>query len=299
MNTWYETLNVKNIMSVRACFGEYEKITSSLSSKVIHKVGSHKELPEIISLIESILPEMLIINPTVMLHIIMKKDSVVEKIMGSIRQVVTLSECVSEEFLHAIKAFPWIKHKDIYGSEENSYMAIQCDKSDLYHTMDETCIIEILDPETHKSCKDGETGIVVVTDLLNYATPVIRYFNGDYATKTSGCNCGRELGCLSKIKGRTRHMIKLKNGKTQWPIFGLKNFMHIDGFYQYYIEQNTIDSIDVHLYIDNSFDISLLDFFSKSIDKALKYEIKHNFVIHDYYIKRRPNGKFEEFVCNI
>src|SRR5215469_8001465 len=49
----------------------------------------------------------------------------------------------------------------------------------------------------------GETGSILVTDLLNYAMPLIRYRIGDLGAWAAGtCPCGRGLPRLEKVAGR-------------------------------------------------------------------------------------------------
>ena len=64
-------------------------------------------------------------------------------------------------------------------------------------------ILEILD-EAGRPCGPGETGRVVLTDLHNFATPLIRYEIGDYAEAAGPCPCGRGLPVATRLRGQRR-----------------------------------------------------------------------------------------------
>lgn len=90
---------------------------------------------------------------------------------------------------------------DSYSTEEVGSIATQCPVGELYHVSAETVAVEILDAEG-KPCSRGDIGRVVVTDLQNFATPLIRYALGDYAEAGGPCPCGRGLPTLKRIHDR-------------------------------------------------------------------------------------------------
>ena len=55
--------------------------------------------------------------------------------------------------------------------------------------MAENLIVEIVD-DKGAPCASGEIGRVIVTDLHNFATPLMRYDIGDYAEVAAPCLCG-------------------------------------------------------------------------------------------------------------
>jgi phenylacetate-CoA ligase len=69
-------------------------------------------------------------------------------------------------------------------------------------------ILEILDPDTLKPVKEGETGEMVVTTLRKEATPLIRYRTRDLTRLIAGdCPCGSIMPRHDKILGRSDDMI--------------------------------------------------------------------------------------------
>ncbi len=79
--------------------------------------------------------------------------------------------------------------------------------------MAETHIVEVLD-EAGRPCRPGETGRVVITDLANFATPIIRYEIGDYAeVGRAEAFAGAASRCCNRILGRQRNLIMLPDGR--------------------------------------------------------------------------------------
>ena len=104
---------------------------------------------------------------------------------------------------------------DVYVSAELGPLAWECaDNRGVWHINDDVQILEILD-EKDQRVPDGQVGQVVVTQLNCTAQPLIRYRIGDLAARlTTRCTCGRGLGLLSSVQGRTRHVIHMPDGRV-------------------------------------------------------------------------------------
>lgn len=111
-----------------------------------------------------------------------------------------------------VEALFGTKIYDKYGSREFSGIAYQCAESDSHHVQDESYIVEIL--AEGRSARPGEIGEVVITDLNNFSTPMIRYRIGDLAmaVQQGGCPCGRNHSKIGSISGRTQALIACANG---------------------------------------------------------------------------------------
>ena len=84
--------------------------------------------------------------------------------------------------------------------------------------MAETLIIEIIDDQT--GLETDQTGSILVTDLLNYAMPMIRYRIGDAASFLKGqCDCGRQLPRLQSIDGRVTDFLVGDSGQFVSGVF--------------------------------------------------------------------------------
>jgi len=91
---------------------------------------------------------------------------------------------------------------DEYSSEELTRIALECPNHS-YHLEEDACYIEIIDEHGNK-VPDGTVGIVVGTNLLNTATPIIRYIQGDLAKISDKklCVCGNNGRILEGVQGR-------------------------------------------------------------------------------------------------
>ena len=100
---------------------------------------------------------------------------------------------------------------DFYGAVEEHLIAFECKEHAGYHIAAENVFVEIVDAEG-MPLPPGEEGRILITNLHNYAMPLIRYDIGDLGTSSDiDCPCGRGLPLLSSIGGRildtvsTRH----------------------------------------------------------------------------------------------
>lgn len=100
---------------------------------------------------------------------------------------------------------------DQYGCGDGGGHASECKAHDGLHHYFETSIMEIV--KDGDNVKEGETGELVFTSLLNYSMPFIRYAPGDLAVKgNSNCLCGRKSEKITKIIGRSSDIIEFSNG---------------------------------------------------------------------------------------
>src|SRR3569833_578183 len=88
--------------------------------------------------------------------------------------------------------------------------------------MDDAVIVEIVNADGNP-CRAGEVWRIIVTPLLGYATPLLRYDNGDLAEASDGCSCGRHLTTLNRIAGRVRNIFRLRDGTSFWPSVGTRS----------------------------------------------------------------------------
>ena len=97
-----------------------------------------------------------------------------------------------------------------YGSNEIGSLAFECEKG-TKHVSDEHVILEAVD-ESGRPVWD-EPGRLLVTDLDNFAMPLIRYELGDVGTLTRApCACGRTLLVLQELLGRQQDAWRNKPG---------------------------------------------------------------------------------------
>jgi phenylacetate-CoA ligase len=113
----------------------------------------------------------------------------------------------------------WLGAKLIgfYGSKEGHNIAFECPTGPHLHINEEATMVEILDDDGRPSAP-GEIGRVVITNLYNFAQPLIRYDHGDLAVWGAGaCACGRTLPVIERIVGRTMNLFRFPDGTRVAP----------------------------------------------------------------------------------
>ncbi len=105
-----------------------------------------------------------------------------------------------------------------YGCREVSVVASECDAHSGLHVMAEGLYLEIETPTGPAA--PGETGSILVTDLLNYAMPLIRYRIGDMGSWADvPCPCGRGLPRLQAVAGRVTDFLVGGDGQLVSGVF--------------------------------------------------------------------------------
>lgn len=103
---------------------------------------------------------------------------------------------------------------------------------------------ECLKLDTDKPALDGEVGRIVITDLFNYAFPMIRYDTGDLGIMKHE---GREFPKLVEIYGRERDCVYTPEGILLAPAKISTSMWGVQGLKQWQFIQNTKDTYTVRL----------------------------------------------------
>ena len=190
-------------------------------------------------------PDYLLTYPSNLLALLRCAEDA-QVMLPRLRQVCTMSE-VLDPRVHADCERVWgAPVVDIYACQETGIIAIQCPIHHHYHVQAESLLVEVLD-SSGEPCAPGQIGRVIVTDLHNFATPMIRYELGDYAEAGVSCSCGRNLPVLNRILGRSRNMLTLPSGEQFWPSFPAEILMTVEPVRQVQLVQRNLREIDVIL----------------------------------------------------
>ncbi len=213
--------------------------------------------------------------------------------------ISTVGETLSGvERRQKMESFFGVPVHDNYSCQEVGIIAIQCPVSRLYHVMSESLLVEVLN-ENGQPSREGEVGRLAITDLHNFATPLIRYALGDYAERGGVCPCGRGLPALKRIVGRERNLVVKPDGSRSWPLTGFHRFREIAPIFQYQFVQHDTEHIEVRLVTERP----LTDSEEKALRAHILGALGHPFIVSfAYFDKCLPlgkNGKFEEFLCLI
>ncbi len=163
--------------------------------------------------------------------------------------VVTTSEVLTEPVRQKLARAFRTRVFNEYGCGELGTIAHECEAGSL-HLSDENMLVEILDGE--RVCDPGESGEIVVTELNNYAMPLIRYRTGDFgALGTGTCKCGRTLAVLEGLHGRAYDMVRTRRGQLFHGEFMIYIFEDIkrrqQGIKQFQVVQQDLDRFLVRI----------------------------------------------------
>ena len=216
--------------------------------------------------------------------------------LQNLRHIKTIGETVSDDLRYRVRSSCGFEIEDNYSSQEAGPIAIQCPEGRLYHVMAEALIVEVLGPG-NESCVPGQVGRIVVTDLLNHASPLIRYAIGDFAEPGGECACGKTLPTLKRILGRERNLLKHPNGDRHWPLVGFHSFDSIAPVRQYQFIQHSLAEIELRIVTDEELTPAqhraLIEIAATSLGRHFNYKLVNT----QQRLPANANGKFEEFVC--
>lgn len=114
------------------------------------------------------------------------------------------------------RAFPQARLVQSYTATEAGLIAWQCAEGSSYHVAEHGVLVEIVDDD---GLPTTGLGRIVVSDLGNGATPLIRYAGlEDYGQWDQGpCACGRPGARIAAIEGRRVESLRLPGGKLHTP----------------------------------------------------------------------------------
>ena len=241
-------------------------------------------------------PDYLLTYPNNLRALIELSENTGKKIPG-LRQVATMSEVLDPDLREECQSAWRVPLSDAYSAQETGPLALQCPDHPTYHVQSENVCMEILDADG-APCGPGGVGRVVVTDLSNFASPLIRYAIGDYAEVGAPCPCGRGLPVLNRVMGRSRNMLRLPSGDQLWPKFGFPRFPQVAPVRQSQVVQKTLDTLEVRLVTARPLVADEEKRLREMICEAVGFPFNVVFSYPDE-IPRSASGKYEDFQSEV
>lgn len=181
-----------------------------------------------------------------------------------------------------------------YGTREFGTAAFECPRQNGYHIIPESVYIEVV-----PTAVNATTGAVLVTDLLNKGTPLIRYRVADLASlDESPCGCGLSTPRLLQIQGRETDIIWRPDGSgVPGPeIHAMAEHAGVKTKTQ--IIQEKLDEVVVRVegqQGDHQAEIQrLLEIFRREIGADIRYRVE---AVEQ--IERAPSGKYRYVVSKV
>ena len=259
-------------------------------------INIHTPISEQIIWLQKEQPDYLLTHPSVLQELALhcKREAIQ---FHFLREVRTISEAQPDGLRELCQEVWGAKLVDLYSTIELGILALQCPEHDHYHVQSEGVLLEVLD-DKGVPCVPGQVGKVVVTNLHNFATPLIRYEVGDFAEVGESCPCGRGLPVLKRILGRYRNLVVLPDGQRRWPKFGMGEILKIAPVRQFQAIQHSIKEVEFLLVMDLSLNIEdrqkLIELFRSNLHPEMNVTISEV-----DSIPRSASGKYEEFVTKL
>lgn len=128
------------------------------------------------------------------------------------RVVVYGAERMSAQGRRLIERRFGIRVLSRYAAVEALKIGFTCEEGRGFHLHEDLCHVRLVDPAGRPTAP-GETGEVVISNLVNRATVLLNYRLGDLAgLRDRGCPCGRTSLVLDELAGRTAQVVGLADG---------------------------------------------------------------------------------------
>ncbi|MDA1235342.1 MAG: AMP-binding protein [Acidobacteria bacterium] len=133
---------------------------------------------------------------------------------------------------------------DSYGAVECNLIAWECRHCGMYHTCDDSVIVEVLNGD--RPALPGQEGDVIVTALHSYAMPFIRYRIGDRVRlPASSSSCSIPFGVIHKIQGRSVDYLRFPGNIAVSPYQIMDQLDAIPEVSRYHVLQDETHSVRV------------------------------------------------------
>ncbi|MEW6356645.1 MAG: hypothetical protein AB1696_09985 [Planctomycetota bacterium] len=216
--------------------------------------------------------------------------------LGRLRQIHTIGEVLPDHVRRNLQTIFGARVWDLYSAVEVGYIAGQCPGGHGYHVHDENVLVEVLDDDG-KPCPSGQSGRVVLTGLVHYGLPLIRYDVGDYAALIEEpCTCGRGLSRLSCIIGRQRGQLIRPDGHIMFSSRLSVALRDVGDIRQFQVVQHERDRVEVL--------VAPMDGFGAEHERRIAAAFQREFgcpihvsVTRVPRVERTPGGKYLDFIC--
>lgn len=213
--------------------------------------------------------------------------------------IVTTSMMLLEQERRVIEAAFGCPVTNRYGCEEVGLIAVECEQHQGMHINSSQIILECLDGN-NQPCAPGEPGKIVITDLNNYAMPLIRYRVEDVGTlSTQPCTCGRHLPLLQKLEGRVADFLKKTDGGQVAGVSLVERTLtRISGIQQMQLVQESLEEITIHRVKGPEYQPTTDAELTAELQRVFGNQV--HFLIKDVSaIPQEKSGKYRFSICKI
>jgi phenylacetate-coenzyme A ligase PaaK-like adenylate-forming protein len=141
-----------------------------------------------------------------------------------------------------------IKTTTVYASEEMGLMGYECNEHKGHlHVLNSNVIVECIPEENLNYGNSTKLGRILITKMSSRATPFIRYDIGDIGELLEECPCGHKGPTIKNLHGRTKSLIRKKDGSVFPFVIQVKNHPFLSNYKEYRFIQTEIDTIRIQI----------------------------------------------------
>lgn len=186
---------------------------------------------------------------------------------------------------------------NMYGSREIPSIACECNVHNGMHIFSDLRYLELI--KNGLPVSDREEGSIVITDLINYAMPLIRYEIGDVGVLSNKqCKCGRGFPLLTEVKGRIANTIITPDNKMVHGEFFTHLFYNVEGISSFQVKQDKIDELQILIKALDKFNPDTMEEIVAKIKNHLGNDISVSWSVVDE-IPKTKSGKHHFVISNV
>lgn len=228
------------------------------------------------------------------------------QIKTNIKRIMTYAEVLADEDRIQFEKEFNTKVIQIYQASEGQ-IASSCKHGHL-HINEDMVYIELYDEQGNRIEKANQQGHkMVLTNLVNYAQPLIRYEMNDMIILDEPCSCGSRFRRIKNILGRHDDLLYFYNTNNQktyiFPdLFVRWIIVTSDNIREFQVVQNNINEIDITIDLITAKNSDIVEMLRNKIVMELN---AFDIINAQVYIKidsihiPKDRNKFQRFISNI
>ncbi len=292
-------LPYKILFVLRVFSQGFEDINSKLVD--LHYCSTMEKIDLIVDKINSLNINILMAPPSLIRELLPYSDQIKSKIKKIVTYAEVLEDVDKERFEKEFKT----EVIEIYQASEGQ-MASACKYGHL-HINEELVYVELYDEDGNLIEEEDVVGHkMIITNLINYAQPLIRYEMNDMIVLDKECPCGSKYRRIKKVLGRHDDLIyfldQSKKKKYIFPdLFVRWIIVCSENIREFQVIQDKVNQVNIYIDTIKKDDIQLLNIIELKIKKELaEFEIMSpviNIEFKKIAIPKEKN-KYKRFINN-
>ena len=183
------------------------------------KGGAYSTPSKTIKVMKDLRPTVIVTSPSWAITLAEEAERVsLDLTTLNLKKIWLTGEGCSPAFRKRVEQLWGARASFFYGSRECGVLGIECDEHNGYHLPQAHVLMELVDPASGLAAAPGDPGEIVVTSLLRYDSPVIRFRTGDLGVlDLAPCRCGAQMPRFF-LRGRAFDQIRFR-GRALSPIY--------------------------------------------------------------------------------